>query len=113
MSLDEFFVDLQTILKNNGCQMSNLSIDTQIVELGMNSVELTSALLEIEDRFEVLIPDDIWNGWKTVGDVIAYIAEYKQAQEMIELIQPKKEEKPEQEAEQAEPPEPPEPPESE
>ena len=112
MSLEELFICLQKILKNNGCQASNLSIDTQIVELGMSSVELTSALLEVEDQFEVLIPDDFWGKWKTIGDAIEYIAEYKQSQNMIEMIAPKKEEEPEQEVKPSESSEPPEPSES-
>ena len=92
MSLEEFFKELKKILEANGCRVSNLSTDTRLEELEMNSVELTTALLEIEDHFQVLVPDETWSLWQMLGDIINYIAEYKQAQEIIKLTKPKEKE---------------------
>ncbi len=87
MSLEEFFKELKIILEANGCHVSNLSIDTRLEELEMDSLELTTALLEIEDRFQILVPDETWTAWQMLGDIVNYIAEYKQAQEIIKFTQ--------------------------
>ena len=92
MSLEEFFKEIKRILESNGCQVSNLSTDTRLEELEMNSVELTTALLEIEDHFQVLVPDETWRLWQMLGDIVNYIAEYKQAQEIIKLTKNKEDE---------------------
>ena len=89
MSLEEFFTELTALLKANGCQVENLSKDTRLKELGMSSVHLTSALLELEDHFEVLVSDETWTAWQTIDDIVNYIAEYKQTQKMLKLSQPK------------------------
>jgi acyl carrier protein len=85
VSLEEFFADFQMILHANGCRVENLSMDTRFEELEMNSLELTNALLEVEDHFQVLIPDETWSTWQTLAEVIAFIAEYKQTQAILNL----------------------------
>ena len=92
MSLEEFFKELKIFLEANRCQVCDLSSDTRLEELEMNSVELTCALLEIEDHFQVLVPDETWNAWQMLGDIVNYIAEYKQAQEIIKLTKNKEKE---------------------
>jgi len=88
VSLEEFFTEITGLLKANGCQVENLSTDMRLEELEMNSVNLTAALLELEDHFEVLVPDETWTAWQTIEDIVNYIAEYKQTQKILKLSQP-------------------------
>ena len=89
MSLEELFTALKGVLQASGHQETNLGMDTRVEELGMDSIELSMLLLDIEDHFKVLVSDEIWTGWQVLGDVLNYIAEYKQSQEMLKFAKPK------------------------
>jgi len=92
VSLEELFTDLKRLLQASGCQLTNLGMDTRVEELGMDSIELSMLLLDIEDHFKVLVSDEIWTGWQVIGDVLDYIAEYKQSQELLKFAAPKSQE---------------------
>jgi acyl carrier protein len=42
-------------------------------DLGVDSLTLAEVVVAAEDRFGLLIADDDWSRFVTVGDVIAYI----------------------------------------
>jgi acyl carrier protein len=42
-------------------------------DLGIDSMTLTEVVVAAEDRFGVLIPDDEWSGFRTVGDAVRCI----------------------------------------
>lgn len=44
-----------------------------IADLDLNSLDLMELVCEVEDEFDVEIPDRVIRGFKTVGDVIDYI----------------------------------------
>lgn len=44
-----------------------------LADLGMNSFDLVNLVCEVEDEFDIEIPDRIIGSFKTVGDVINYI----------------------------------------
>ena len=44
-----------------------------LADLGMNSFDLVNLVCEVEDEFDVEIPDRVIGTFKTVGDVIDYI----------------------------------------
>ena len=46
-----------------------------LADLGMNSFDLINLVCVLEDEFEVEIPDRVIGNFKTVGDVMDYIAE--------------------------------------
>lgn len=51
-----------------------LTEDTVIIgDLGLNSLDLVGLVTEIEDEFDVEIPDRAIKFFKTVGDVIKFI----------------------------------------
>ena len=92
MSLEELFTAWKGVLQARGPQETHRGMDTRIEELGMDSIEQSILLLNIEDHFQVLISDEIWAGWRVLGDVLNYIAEYKQSQEMLKFAPPKSQE---------------------
>ena len=92
MSLEELFTNLKRVLQDGGCQVTNLGMDTRIEELGIDSIELSIALLNIEDHFQILVSDETWAGWQVTGDILNYIAEYKQSHEILKSAAPEKQE---------------------
>ena len=44
--------------------------------LGMDSLDLVEFVMELEDEFEVTLPDDALARFQTVGDIIRYIVAY-------------------------------------
>ncbi len=54
-----------------------ITLDTNIrTDLGLNSLELVNLAVEIEEEFEVEIPDREAMGLETVADAIRIIEEY-------------------------------------
>ena len=55
----------------------SITLDTNIrTDLGLNSLELVNLAVEIEEEFEVEIPDREAMGLETVADAIRIIEEY-------------------------------------
>jgi acyl carrier protein len=42
-------------------------------DLGIDSMTMLDAVVALEDRFGVLIPDDAWPRFSTVGDLAAHL----------------------------------------
>lgn len=45
-----------------------------LADLGMNSFDLINMVCVLEDEFDVEIPDRVIGNFKTVGDVMDYVA---------------------------------------
>ena len=52
-----------------------ISTDTTWEEIGADSIDLVDLISEIEDEFEISIPDEAIEDLKTVGDVAKLIDE--------------------------------------
>ena len=54
----------------------SINLETKIIEdLKADSLDVVDMLMTIEDEYDISIPDDIAQGMKTVGDVVAYLDE--------------------------------------
>lgn len=54
-----------------------ITLDTDIhSDLALNSLELVNFAVEVEDEFDVVIPDKEAMGIRTVGDVIKIVEKY-------------------------------------
>jgi acyl carrier protein len=42
-------------------------------DLGIDSLTLVDVVVAAEDRFGVIIPDDVWARFETVGDAVAHL----------------------------------------
>ena len=57
---------------------ASVNADTLILEdLGADSLDIIEILTEIEDTFDISIPDEDIPRFKTVGDIAKYIEERK------------------------------------
>lgn len=48
-----------------------------LADLGLNSYELVELVCEVEEKFDVEIPDRVISNFKTVQNVLDYIAAHK------------------------------------
>ena len=47
--------------------------DTEISELGLDSLDVTEFIMELEEEFDITIADDAVDGFKTFGDIVEYV----------------------------------------
>lgn len=53
----------------------DITADSTLDELGIDSIDAVDLAMNIEDEFEVEIPDDELENFKCVGDVVKFIEE--------------------------------------
>ena len=74
MAQDDVLEDIRTVLTTiAGVEPSTVTRETSFNDLGVDSMTLLEAVVGVEDRFGVLIPDDEWSGFTTVGDLAAHL----------------------------------------
>ena len=54
---------------------TKITMDTTWEEIGADSIDLVDLISELEDEFDISIPDDSIEDLKTVGDVVNLIDE--------------------------------------
>ena len=55
---------------------SKITMDSDIVEdLEADSLDVVDLVMSMEDVFEIEVPDEVIENFKTVGDVVRYIEE--------------------------------------
>ena len=55
-------------------EANNLSEDTNLVEdLDMDSLDAVEVVMALEDAFDIVIPDEDAEKFRTVADIVAYI----------------------------------------
>jgi acyl carrier protein len=73
MSENETLAGIREILVTVAQTDSEVTPDTTFAELGLDSLARLEVIVAAEDRFGMLIPDDDWSRFTTVGDAIRYI----------------------------------------
>lgn len=79
MSEEEIFEELKKIIVNQFGIDENLITkeSTLLDDMGADSLDIVELVMEIEDTFQVEIPDSESENLKTVGDLIKYIQDAK------------------------------------
>ncbi len=55
-------------------KVEDLKFETKFAEdLGADSLDAAEIIMEVEDRFDMKIPDEASNKMKTIGEVVAYV----------------------------------------
>ena len=61
-----------------GVPKEEVKLESSIIEdLKADSLDVVELVMELEDEFDITIPDDYYEKLKTVGDAIKYIDEKK------------------------------------
>lgn len=51
-----------------------MSMESDILnELGMNSIDIMGAVVEVEDNFSVEVPDRTISSFRTLGDIVRFL----------------------------------------
>ena len=50
-------------------------------DLGIDSITMVKVVVEVEDRFGAIIPDEEWSRFSTVGDLVVHL-------EQIDVVTP-------------------------
>jgi acyl carrier protein len=74
MTNEEIIVEIRQLLSLNKCRVDNVNLATEIDKLGLDSVRLTAVLMDLEDHFLLVIPDEIWSKWKRLSEIADYIS---------------------------------------
>lgn len=76
MTLEQINSRLQVILTNIGVSFNALTGQTHFNrDLGLDSLDVTDLLVEVETSFSIRIPDDVWWKLQTVGQLTSYLAD--------------------------------------
>lgn len=72
---DEILDDIRTALSSaTGVDPAEVNAEKSFTDdLGVDSMTMLDAIVALEDRFGVLIPDDEWARFSTVGDLLAHL----------------------------------------
>lgn len=63
----------QILSEQLGINPLEINTDTTIEDLGVDSLDMVEALMNIEEEFEIEIDTDEAENFKTVGDLLDYI----------------------------------------
>ena len=68
---------IEIICEQMGQSKDKVSEDTSFInDLGADSLDTVELVMELEDEFDLSIPDDAAEKIKTVGDAVGYIEEH-------------------------------------
>ena len=70
MLQDIVFKEISSYLK---CQLEDISLDTRLDELGIDSLGAITIMYELEDRLDVEIPNEVFDSLKIVNDIVSQL----------------------------------------
>lgn len=56
-----------------GTDHTEITADTLLEQIGGDSLEMVEFYMEIEEEFDMTIPEDRFESFKTFGDIVKYI----------------------------------------
>lgn len=69
---------IDIIVKQMGVNKDQVTLETSFVnDLGADSLDTVELVMELEDEFDMNIPDEEAENLQTVGDAVKYIKEKK------------------------------------
>ncbi len=69
------------VSKHTEISPTALTLETNIDDLGQDSLEIVELVMELEEAFGVNIPDDIAERFQSVGDLLRFLREAKRKQD--------------------------------
>jgi acyl carrier protein len=72
---DEILDDIRAVFSSvAGVDPAQVTFEKSITsDLGIDSMTMLEAVVALEDRFGILIPDDAWARFSTVGDLVDHL----------------------------------------
>lgn len=67
----------EILVKQLGAETGSITADTKLVEdLGADSLDVVDLVMNLEDEFDIEIPDEDIENVRTVGDIVKYLEEH-------------------------------------
>lgn len=61
------------IAREQKCSPEDLTLETRLEDLGIDSLKAITIVYQLEERFEIEIPNELIETIETVGDIVANI----------------------------------------
>jgi len=61
---------VEVIVRERKCTPEDVTMETQLSELGIDSLQAITILYELEERFGIEIPNELMENLVTVGDIV-------------------------------------------
>lgn len=71
-------VVLQAISQAQPAVSENITMDTSLSDLGIDSLRAITILYELEEQFDIEIPNELIENIRTVGDIVYNIEQLRQ-----------------------------------
>lgn len=69
---------IEIIAKSKNIPADSITLDSAFEELNIDSLDKINISFEVEEAFDIEIPDDALNTLKTVGDVVRGVAKLRE-----------------------------------
>jgi len=56
-----------------GCSTDEVALDAKLQDLGLDSLKAITVLYDLEEEYDIEIPNEIIESMKTVGDIVSKI----------------------------------------
>jgi len=66
------------VLGERQCTLNDVTMETSLSDLGIDSLRAITILYELEERFDIEIPNELIETIRTVGDIINNIDQLRQ-----------------------------------
>jgi acyl carrier protein len=73
--MDVFAKVKELVLARFSLEEDDISMDTTFESVGADSLDIVELIMEIEEEFEIEIPDEEIKKMSTVGDMVEYLKE--------------------------------------
>ena len=64
------------MLRAHRCVIERLEPETLMDQLEMDSIHLAGFMIDLEEQYRILVPDEEFKRWIKVGDIAEYIEKY-------------------------------------
>ncbi len=69
----------EIIVEQLAVEPEEISLDTNLIkDLSADSLDAVEIIMAIEDEYNIEIPDEVAEEFKTVGDIVRYVEEVKE-----------------------------------
>jgi len=70
---------VEVITRERKCAPEDVSMETRLSDLGIDSLQAITILYELEERFGIEIPNELMENLKTVRDIVSSISKIRQS----------------------------------
>ena len=71
-------VVFEAIAREQKCSPEDLTLETRLEDLGIDSLRAITIVYQLEERFEIEIPNELIETIVTVGDIVTNIDQLRQ-----------------------------------